>query len=77
MSGAVIGIAGAIGAFGGLLINLAFRSSFQGTGSGTPAFWAFVAFYAVCFVVTYVVYLRNAKAATDPKTGTRLSYAQV
>ena len=59
ISGAVIGIAGAIGAFGGLLINLAFRSSFQTAGSGTPAFWSFVAFYAVCFVVTYVVYMRS------------------
>ena len=76
-SGAVIGIAGAIGAFGGLLINLAFRESFLAAKSGTPAFWSFVAFYAVCFVLTYVVYLRNAKAATDPNTGTRLSYAQV
>jgi MFS transporter, NNP family, nitrate/nitrite transporter len=77
ISGAVIGIAGAIGAFGGLLINLAFRASFQSTKSGTPAFWAFVAFYAVCFVVTYVVYMRNAKAATDPKTGSKVSYASV
>ena len=77
VSGAVIGIAGAVGAFGGLLINLAFRQSFQTAGSGTPAFWAFLGFYAVCFVVTYVVYMRNAKAATDPSTGTRLSYAQV
>lgn len=77
VSGAVIGIAGAIGAFGGLLINLAFRSSFQATGSGTPAFWSFVAFYAVCFAVTWVVYLRHPRAATDPATGARLSYAQV
>jgi NNP family nitrate/nitrite transporter-like MFS transporter len=77
ISGAVIGIAGAVGAFGGLLLNLAFRSSFRATGSGTPAFWSFVAFYAVCFVVTYAVYLRSGTAATDPRTGTRLSYAQV
>jgi MFS transporter, NNP family, nitrate/nitrite transporter len=77
ISGAAIGITAAIGAFGGLLINLAFRSSFQTAGSGTPAFWSFVAFYAVCFVVTYVVYMRNARVATDPKTGTRMSYAEV
>jgi NNP family nitrate/nitrite transporter-like MFS transporter len=76
-SGAVIGIAGAIGAFGGLLINLAFRASFQSTKSGTPAFWAFVAFYAVCFVVTYVVYLRRSTATTDPQTGSKVSYASV
>jgi NNP family nitrate/nitrite transporter-like MFS transporter len=63
VSGAVIGIAGAIGAFGGLLINLAFRASFQSARTGTPAFWSFVAFYAVCFVVTYLVYMRNAAGA--------------
>lgn len=34
MSGALIGFAGAVGAGGGLFINLAFRSSFQNTGSG-------------------------------------------
>lgn len=77
VSGAVIGIAGAVGAFGGLLINLAFRTSFQTARTGTPAFWSFVAFYAVCFGLTYLVYLRTATAATDPKNGVRLSYAEV
>jgi MFS transporter, NNP family, nitrate/nitrite transporter len=77
ISGAAIGISAAVGAFGGLLINLAFRSSFQNAQSGTPAFWGFMAFYAVCFVLTWVVYLRRAAAAADPETGTRLSYAQV
>ncbi|GLZ54374.1 nitrate/nitrite transporter [Actinomycetospora sp. NBRC 106378] len=77
ISGAVIGIAGAIGAFGGLLINLAFRQSFLTMKSGVPAFWAFLAFYAVCFAVTYLVYMRRPKAATDPKTGSTVSYASV
>jgi len=58
ISGAVIGIAGAVGALGGLLINLAFRQSFLTAKSGDPAFWAFLGFYVVCIVVTYVVYLR-------------------
>jgi NNP family nitrate/nitrite transporter-like MFS transporter len=58
MSGALIGIAGAIGAFGGVLVNLAFRQSFLTTGSGDGAYIAFIAFYAVCVVVTWVVYLR-------------------
>ena len=34
MSGALIGIAGAVGAFGGVLVNLAFRQSFLSSGSG-------------------------------------------
>ncbi|MFC4949425.1 nitrate/nitrite transporter [Pseudonocardia sp. GCM10023141] len=58
VSGAVIGVAGAIGALGGLFINLAFRQSFLVAKSGDPAYWSFLAFYVVCAVVTYVVYLR-------------------
>nr|WP_042189862.1 nitrate/nitrite transporter [Kibdelosporangium sp. MJ126-NF4]CEL18933.1 Nitrate/nitrite transporter [Kibdelosporangium sp. MJ126-NF4]CTQ95264.1 Nitrate/nitrite transporter [Kibdelosporangium sp. MJ126-NF4] len=59
LSGALIGLAGAIGALGGLFINLAFRESFTTAKSGVPAFAAFLAFYAVCFVVTWAVYLRK------------------
>jgi NNP family nitrate/nitrite transporter-like MFS transporter len=58
MSGALIGIAGAVGAFGGVLVNLAFRQSFLATGSGDGAYLAFIAFYAVCVAVTWAVYLR-------------------
>ncbi|RZS80028.1 NNP family nitrate/nitrite transporter-like MFS transporter [Motilibacter rhizosphaerae] len=57
-SGALIGIAGAIGAFGGVLVNLAFRQSFLDTKTGDRAYIAFIAFYAVCFVVTWAVYVR-------------------
>jgi NNP family nitrate/nitrite transporter-like MFS transporter len=59
LSGAVIGIAAAIGAFGGVLINVAFRQSFLVTKSGTTAVIGFLVFYAVCFLVTWVVYLRS------------------
>lgn len=58
LSGAVIGIAGAIGAFGGVLVNLAFRQSFLSTGSADAAYLAFIAFYGVCVLVTWAVYLR-------------------
>lgn len=44
LSGAVIGIAGAIGAMGGVFINLAFRQSFLTTHSGVPACWFFLGF---------------------------------
>jgi NNP family nitrate/nitrite transporter-like MFS transporter len=76
LSGAVIGIAGSIGAIGGLLINLAFRQSFLTTKSGVTACWSFLAFYALCVVVTYVVYLRRAPV-TAPKHAKRLAYAGV
>ncbi|MGY1832963.1 nitrate/nitrite transporter [Geodermatophilus sp. SYSU D01180] len=63
-SGALIGIAGAVGASGGVLVNLAFRQSFLTTGSGDAAYLVFIAFYAVCVVVTWAVYLRpTARAA--------------
>jgi MFS transporter, NNP family, nitrate/nitrite transporter len=76
LSGAVIGIAGSIGALGGVFINLAFRQSFLTAKSGIPAFWSFMAFYGVCVVVTYVVYLRRVPAAvTSGKL--QLAYAQV
>ncbi|MFG1607561.1 nitrate/nitrite transporter [Actinoplanes sp. NPDC049265] len=58
LSGSVIGIAGAIGAFGGVLVNLAFRQSFLEYGSADAAYLTFIAFYAVCVGVTWVVYRR-------------------
>ena len=57
-SGALIGLAGAIGAFGGVLVNLAFRQSFLTLKNGDGAYVTFIAFYAVCVVVTWAVFLR-------------------
>jgi NNP family nitrate/nitrite transporter-like MFS transporter len=59
-AGALIGIAGAIGAFGGVLVNLAFRQSFLATKSADSAYIAFIAFYAICFAVTWFVYIRES-----------------
>ncbi|MEU8327848.1 nitrate/nitrite transporter [Micromonospora sp. NPDC048839] len=58
LSGALIGVAGAIGAFGGVLVNLAFRQSFLTYQTADAAYVAFIAFYAICFVITWYVYLR-------------------
>ena len=58
LAGALIGIAGAIGAFGGVLVNVAFRQSFLAYQTADAAYLAFIVFYALCFVVTWVVYLR-------------------
>ncbi|GAA0462662.1 MFS transporter [Actinoplanes capillaceus] len=60
VSGAVIGIAGAIGAVGGVLVNLAFRQSFLTYKDADAAYMAFIGFYALCVLVTWVVYLRPA-----------------
>jgi NNP family nitrate/nitrite transporter-like MFS transporter len=60
LSGAVIGIAGAVGAFGGVLVNLAFRQSFLTYKTADAAYLTFIAFYALCVLVTWVVYLRSS-----------------
>jgi MFS transporter, NNP family, nitrate/nitrite transporter len=61
LSGAGVGLIGAVGALGGLGINLAFRQSFETAGTGTGAFVSFLAFYAACFVVTWAVYVRGQR----------------
>ncbi|MFI6822300.1 MFS transporter [Micromonospora sp. NPDC050187] len=58
LTGALIGIAGAVGASGGLLVNIAFRQSFLTWQSADAAYLAFIGCYAVCLLVTWVVYLR-------------------
>ncbi|MEU6528482.1 nitrate/nitrite transporter [Streptomyces sp. NPDC046928] len=82
LSGASMGLIGAVGALGGLGINMAFRQSFLSVGSGTGAFVAFLAFYGLCFAVTWAVYLRRPAPATAPtasatETKPQLSYAEV
>lgn len=62
------------GALGGLAVNLACRQSFQTSGTGTAAFWSFLAFYAVCSALTWVVYLR--RPAPVP-TKAQVGYAKV
>jgi MFS transporter, NNP family, nitrate/nitrite transporter len=57
---ALVGIAGATGAFGGVLVQLAFRQSFLSMGSGTAAYTAFMIFYAICAAVTWFVYVRTS-----------------
>jgi NNP family nitrate/nitrite transporter-like MFS transporter len=57
-SRALIGIAGAIGALGGVGVNLALRQSFLSNGSADAAYAAFIAYFVVCLVVTWAVYVR-------------------
>ena len=67
MSGALIGFAGAVGALGGVFINVALRLSYTGAAkSATNAFWVFLAFYVICAVVTWIVFLRMQSARTVP-----------
>ncbi|MED5811354.1 nitrate/nitrite transporter [Mycolicibacterium sp. 050232] len=62
MSGALIGFAGAIGALGGVGINLALRQSYLSSGSATAAFWIFLVFYVVASAFTWFRYVRMPAA---------------
>jgi MFS transporter, NNP family, nitrate/nitrite transporter len=58
LAGALIGVAAAIGAFGGAVVNFTFRESFLTYKSGNAAYIGIIAFYGLCFMVTWAVYLR-------------------
>ena len=64
MANAVIGIAGAVGAFGGVLVNVAFRQSFLAYRTGDAAYVGFIAFYIVCGALTWRIYLRAPATLT-------------
>jgi NNP family nitrate/nitrite transporter-like MFS transporter len=68
MSGALIGLAGAIGALGGVGVNLALRQSYLHSGTATSAFWAFALFYVAAALLTWAIYVRRPLAATPPVT---------
>jgi MFS transporter, NNP family, nitrate/nitrite transporter len=64
MSGALIGIAGAIGALGGVGINIVLRASYLSAAkSATMAFWVFLAFYMLCAAITWLAYVRRPVSA--------------
>ncbi|BBY47096.1 putative integral membrane nitrite extrusion protein NarK3 [Mycolicibacterium arabiense] len=72
MSGALIGFAGAVGALGGVFINVSLRVSYTGADkSATSAFWVFLGFYVVCAIVTWFVFLRmkSVQAVTGENVG--------
>jgi NNP family nitrate/nitrite transporter-like MFS transporter len=48
-----------------VLVNLAFRESFLVLKSGDGAYLAFLCFYALCFVVTWVVFLRKREGRLE------------
>lgn len=80
MSGALIGLAGAIGALGGVGINLALRQSYLSNGSATAAFWVFVSFYVGASILTWARYvrrpMRTPAAAPDLATAAAPAFAQ-
>jgi MFS transporter, NNP family, nitrate/nitrite transporter len=68
LAGALIGIAGAIGALGGVGINVVLRASYQSAAhSATMAFWVFLGFYVLCALITWFAYVRTPTKAPMPK----------
>ena len=65
MANAVIGLAGAVGVFGGVLVNIAFRQSFLNYATGDAAYIVFIAFYLCCVAVTWVAYARPSARQAD------------
>jgi len=58
-SGALIGVAGAVGAFGGVLINVVLRASYLSAAhSATMAYWVFLGYYVLCTAITWFAYVR-------------------
>jgi NNP family nitrate/nitrite transporter-like MFS transporter len=57
-----IGIAGAVGAYGGFFIPRGFAMAKESFGSLVPALWVFVAAYVVMAATTYAVYARRGSA---------------
>jgi NNP family nitrate/nitrite transporter-like MFS transporter len=58
-SAAVLGFAGAVGAYGGFFIPRTFGTAIDMTGSAVPALYAFVAFYVSCVAMTWFCYARR------------------
>ena len=60
----MLGIVGAVGAFGGFLIPITFAAPWvtDPVSAVKSAFLIFTAFYAVCLAVTWLVYVRKSSA---------------
>ncbi|OBH06759.1 MFS transporter [Mycobacterium sp. E2699] len=62
-SGALIGICSAVGALGGVGINMALRQSYLSSGTETSAYWIFLGSYVVAAAITWTLYVRRPAPA--------------
>ena len=62
-SGSLIGACSAVGALGGVGINLALRQSYLSTGTETSAYWMFLVSYVVAAILTWAMYVRRPSSA--------------
>lgn len=75
-SGALIGVAGAFGALGGVGIDLALRQSYDTTGTETPAFWTFLMCYVAAAALVWFRYVRPQEADSATPASAQLSNEQ-
>ncbi|MFV2197575.1 MFS transporter [Nocardiopsis sp. LOL_012] len=68
-SGVLLGLIGAVGALGGVVVNLALRESLARMDSAVWAFAPFAAFYLLCALVTGAAYRRRPGRASVPVRG--------
>jgi MFS transporter, NNP family, nitrate/nitrite transporter len=73
MSGALIGICSAVGALGGVGINLALRESYLRHGTGTAAYCVFLGSYVAAAILTWAKYVRRPAARARLGGSTRES----
>jgi NNP family nitrate/nitrite transporter-like MFS transporter len=64
-SAAIVAFTSAIAAYGAFFIPKAYGTSIAMTGGPVMALWAFLAFYVLCLVLTYVYYTRKGGLLHD------------
>jgi NNP family nitrate/nitrite transporter-like MFS transporter len=62
MSGSLIGLCSAVGALGGVGINLALRESYLDSGTEASAYWLFLVCYVIAATLTWTLYVRVPQA---------------
>ena len=69
MSGSLIGVCSAVGALGGVGINLALRESYLNSGTETSAYWTFLASHVIAAILTWMLYVRpQVSPPSEPGT---------
>jgi len=65
---AALGVASALGAFGGFFIPKSYGTALALTGSAQPALYAFIVFYLSCIALTWRHFLRRRGASPDVRS---------
>ena len=75
-SGALIGVAGAIGGLGGVGINMVLRQSYLDTGDASSAFAFFAMYYVVAAVITLSFFTKVRRRTSTTQACDALTYGE-